>query len=270
MIKLTNDDFKTFEHDGYLVIPNVIPVNLCTAASEVVSHFLNIDLENPGSWYGKELGRNGIVPVHQHQAVWNTRQHPNVHALFAQILGTEKLWVRMDRLSFKPPSQHAVPEESANSYIHVDASPAKLQTLRLQGILYLTDTAENQGAFCCVPSLFREKSLLNQKRGLVFSTDELAGHDILNIPGKAGTMIIWNSLLPHSGAINTSDRPRMAQYISMMPEDTEEDRETRIQLWKNRQAPERWRGLPYQQDPEPGEPAELTELGRKLLGLKAW
>ncbi|MGI9274822.1 MAG: phytanoyl-CoA dioxygenase family protein [Endozoicomonas sp.] len=270
MIKLTSDDFKAFEHDGYLVVPNVIPADLCTAASEVISRFLDIDLDNPNTWYGKELGRNGIVPVHQHQAVWNTRQHPNVHSLFAQIFGQENLWVRLDRLSFKPPSREAESEESANSYIHVDAAPATLKTLRLQGILYLNDTAENQGAFCCVPSLFREKSLLEQKRGLVFSAEDLADHDILNIPGQAGTMIIWNSLLPHSGAINTSDQPRLAQYISMMPEETEEDREIRIQLWKNRQAPERWRGLPSQQDPEPGEPAQLTKLGRKLLGLDSW
>ena len=269
MIHLTGNDKAHFAQQGYLVIPNAIPPNLCQGLVKLIEGFLEVDLHDASTWYNKELGRNGIVPVHQHQAVWNTRQHPNIHAVFSQLLGTEKLWVRLDRLSFKPPSKEVSPTGGSN-YIHVDSPPAQLTRLRLQGILYLTDTEENQGAFCCVPSLFKEESLLKEKNNLWFSEDELQGHDVINVPGAAGTLIVWSSMLPHSGAVNTAGKPRMAQYLSMFPEGVEEDRESRVELWKNNRAPKRWRGLPFQQDPEPGEPAKLTELGRKLLGLDEW
>lgn len=35
-------------------------------------------------------------------------------------------------------------------------------------------------------------------------------------------------------------------------------------------APSCWRPWPRQIDPEPGTPAELTPLGRKLLGIDRW
>lgn len=40
---------------------------------------------------------------------------------------------------------------------------------------------------------------------------------MVTVPGKAGDLVIWNSLLPHGNAANTSARPRLAQYITMMP-----------------------------------------------------
>jgi hypothetical protein len=37
-----------------------------------------------------------------------------------------------------------------------------------------------------------------------------------------------------------------------------------------RRAPPWWRDVPGQVDPEPGEPAILTEHGQRLVGLKPW
>ena len=66
----------------------------------------------------------------------------------------------------------------------------------------------------------------------------------------------------------------MAQYISMNPADeaNEELRERRVQSWKERRAPE---GFAFPGDPREWEKtkyatAELTPLGRKLLGVDSW
>jgi hypothetical protein len=66
----------------------------------------------------------------------------------------------------------------------------------------------------------------------------------------------------------------MAQYISMMPaqEENEALRQWRIASWRDRLAPE---GYAFPGDPRGWERtryarAELTELGEKLLGLRAW
>jgi hypothetical protein len=66
----------------------------------------------------------------------------------------------------------------------------------------------------------------------------------------------------------------MAQYISMMPaeEDNDSLREWRVRSWKDRIAPE---GYAFPGDPRNWEQtkygqAELNDLGKKLLGLERW
>ena len=91
----------------------------------------------------------------------------------------------------------------------------------------------------------------------------------------AGDLLIFNSLQPHGIRPNLSqDKVRVAQYISMMPaeEDNEALRQWRIDSWKNRIAPE---GYAFPGDPRKWEQtmyktAELSELGKKLLGLDGW
>jgi len=92
---------------------------------------------------------------------------------------------------------------------------------------------------------------------------------------EAGDLLIFNSSEPHGIRPNHSENGvRIAQYISMMPaqEDNDALREWRINSWKNRIAPE---GYAFPGDPRNWEQtkygrAELSELGEKLLGLKKW
>jgi ectoine hydroxylase-related dioxygenase (phytanoyl-CoA dioxygenase family) len=92
---------------------------------------------------------------------------------------------------------------------------------------------------------------------------------------EAGDLLIFNSLQPHGIRPNlTKDKVRIAQYISMMPaeEDNEELKAWRINSWKNRIAPE---GYAFPGDPRKWEitkqkTAELSDLGKKLLGLEKW
>ena len=91
------------------------------------------------------------------------------------------------------------------------------------------------------------------------------------VAGKAGDLVIWHSALPHGSSPNSSDRPRIVQYITMSPapkENNEEARQNRINGWR-----ERLTGLGKEEKEKEhlqGKTAELTLLGRKLLGLDAW
>ncbi len=103
---------------------------------------------------------------------------------------------------------------------------------------------------------------------------DLTGLTVTTVEVKAGDLLIWNSQLPHGVSPNNSDRPRMAQYISMSPaqENNETARQWRINAWMHRRAPE---GNPFPGDPRKwernhGTTAALTPLGRKLLGLDSW
>lgn len=83
-------------------------------------------------------------------------------------------------------------------------------------------------------------------------------------------LVIWSARLPHQGGRNRGTRPRVSQAVSMHPEGSESEREARIACWREKRAPAWWRGWKRQVDPEPGQPAELTALGRRLVGIDRW
>ncbi len=72
----------------------------------------------------------------------------------------------------------------------------------------------------------------------------------------------------------SKDKVRIAQYISMMPaeENNEALKNWRVNSWKNRIAPEGYAfpGDPRNWEQEKYETAKLSPLGEKLLGLKSW
>ena len=85
----------------------------------------------------------------------------------------------------------------------------------------------------------------------------------------------FHSAQPHGIRPNlTDDKVRIAQYISMMPAEEENDelKKWRISSWKDRIAP---KGYAFPGDPRNWEQkryktAKLSSLGEKLLGLKKW
>jgi hypothetical protein len=268
---LASVDHALFHAHGFLVVPDVVPQQNVRAAIDATCTFLGVEREHPHTWYRLDLGENGIVPFHHHQAFWNNRQHPTVHQVFSELFGTAHLWVTMDRPSFKPPFRPQYPERRDESAFHWDLDPREPRGLALPGVLYLTDTSADRGAFRCVPQLYRALDSWWARHGeLWFAESEIDPQQIVRVPGRAGTLIIWDSRLPHGSGLNHADVPRFAQYVTMYPAGNEQEREERVQLWQKRRAPAYWRGWRYQLDPEPGEPAVLTELGRKLLGLDLW
>jgi hypothetical protein len=95
------------------------------------------------------------------------------------------------------------------------------------------------------------------------------------IEGKAGDIILWSTKLPHGTATNSSNRPRIAAFVTMepLPEDAELRESVKASMrtwWLTKRAPDYWRGLPGQIDPEPGAPALLSELGQTLIGVHPW
>jgi len=88
--------------------------------------------------------------------------------------------------------------------------------------------------------------------------------------------MIWKAALPHGNSRNCSDKRRVAQDVRMDPAEPadEELREARIASWRESshpafQNPRAFPGDPRRKEAE-SPPAQLTPLGRKLLGLDDW
>jgi Phytanoyl-CoA dioxygenase (PhyH) len=279
---LTEEDWKFWKHNGYIVIKGAVPREQVDRLANFLWEFEEKDPRDPATWYAppraemkmKELTNTGMVEVYNHQYLWDNRQFPRVHQAFADIWGTEKLWVTIDRANLNFPIR---PGHEYKAFIHWDYDP-ETKPQNVQGVLALADqTDPNMGGFQCVPELFRtyETWKLTQPEDRDHFKPDVSGFEVVKVPLEAGDLLIFNSLQPHGIRANMSgDKARIAQYISMMPaeEDNEPLRQWRIDSWQNRKAPE---GYAFPGDPRNWEQtkygtAELSELGRKLLGLDRW
>jgi hypothetical protein len=220
-----------------------------------------------------ELNNTGMVEIYNQQFMWDNRQYPKVHAAFTDIWGTEKLWVTIDRANLNFPLR---PGFEYKGFIHWDYDP-ETKPQNVQGVLALADqTDENMGGFQCIPELYRTYDTwkLTQPEDRDHYKPDTTGFETVKVKLEAGDLLIFNSLQPHGIRPNTSaDKVRIAQYISMMPaqEDNEELRQWRINSWQSREA---MQGYAFPGDPlerEKQNPvAELSDLGKKLLGLERW
>ncbi len=285
MAIFSREDWDFWKENGYVVVPNAVPRENLDAMVNTIWEFLEMDPNDPEDWYKHTpyRGRNrasmisasGMVEIYQHQALWNNRQHPRVHQAFSEIWETEKLWVSLDRANMKPPSREDKPDWQNEGNIHwdTDTSVEKVP-FGVQGVLYLTDTSEDQGGFRCVPGFHNmfEDWVKTQPEDRHPRHPDLDGLEVKSIPGKAGDLIIWHRLLAHGNGHNRSDRPRLAQYIRMYPVASREKDalEDRIAAWQNCRPTSRWPGDPRDWEHKTQKPAKLTDLGKKLLGVETW
>lgn len=270
--------------NGYIVIRKLIPEERCDEVIDAIWSFLERDRNNREDWYRPPEGvmaKTRTLELYHHQSMWDNRQDPKVHQVFSEILGNEKLWVSVDRVNMTPPQRDDHPELD-NNFIHWDIDTSLITEpipfpCGLQGIVYLEDTSENQGGFQCVPSIYRDYAqwVRTQPADRDPRIPDIAGHEVIPIPGTKGDLLIWDSLLPHGNGHNRADLPRYAQYITMKTAETDlSPRQLLIDSWRNNVRPD-YPNYPYR-DARNWEqrsyqgPASLTPLGRKLLGLDSW
>lgn len=280
---LSPDAWTQWTTFGYVVVSNAVPQAHVDRLVDVLWEFQDLDRHDPSSWdkpqlrdhQMRELNNSGMVEIYNHQALWDNRQHPRVYDAFVDIWDREDLWVTIDRANLNTPNRGA---RQFTGFIHWDADTSRDPLpIGVQGVLSLVDTDEEVGGFQCVPELFRTMKdwLPDQPADRNPFAPDVSGFDIVPVPMKAGDLLIFNSLLAHGIRPNTStDRVRMAQYLSMHPaeEDNGVEREIRVRSWRDREAPRRaaFPGDPREWEKTRYETAVLTPIGEKLLGLTSW
>ena len=280
---LSENDWDHWTTWGYVVVPNAVPPDHVERLKNLLWEFQDMDADDPSTWdrtelrahQMEEINSSGMVEIYNHQYLWDNRQHPRVYNAFVDIWDREDLWVTIDRANLNTPNRSV---RRFDGFIHWDAdTSATPLPVNVQGVLSLVDTAPEVGGFQCVPELFRtlEDWIAAQPPDRDPFKPDTTGFETKFVPTKAGDLLIFNSLLAHGIKPNTSqDRVRVAQYVSMYPADeaNAESRERRIRSWRDREHP---KGVAFPGDPrawekERYEPAELSELGERLLGLRSW
>ncbi|MFL6112613.1 MAG: phytanoyl-CoA dioxygenase family protein [Catenulispora sp.] len=294
---LSPADFEFWQTYGYVVVPNAITPAAAAALLAFTWEFQGLDPRDIESWYtdrpyrddlDRELHIYGFVEAYHHQLMWDSRQTPRVYDAFVDVWDCEQLWVTQDRLNLNPPNVRnrdrkliAPTDSGFDIELHWDVdSTADVPPQRVQGIIALTDSEEALGGFQCCPELF--KDFERWKRDQPADRDPVRPgvsrdeYPVVRPRLHAGDLLIWNGLLAHGVAGNTSERGvRAAQYLSMMPalESHAELRRSRIDSWRTLSTPA-WDPTLVGDAVRPESlrygPARLTELGEKLLGSRSW
>ena len=281
---LTEKEWDFWIEKGYVVIKQAISRQEALDTASFLWEFEEKDPNNPETWYSaaraemkmKELAGTGMVEVYNNQFLWSNRQQQKVYDAFVDVWGTQKLWVTIDRANLNFPIKEGF---EYKGFIHWDYDP-ETKPQNVQGVIALSDQTDlNTGGFQCVPWLYQNydtwKKTQPEDRNRFQPDIKDLEDKIEKVALEAGDLLIFNSLLAHGIRPNLSkDKVRIAQYISMMPaeEDNEALKTWRVNSWKNRIAPE---GYAFPGDPRNWEQtkykqAVLNPLGEKLLGLKKW
>lgn len=219
---LTEAEMDFWKENGYVIVREAVSCEDCAKAIEAICNFIDVELDNPATWYNYHPARQGImVQLFQHPALEKNRRSPRIRAAYEQIWNRTDLWMNTDRTGFNPPetSQWKFP----GPRLHWDVSLQLPIPFGSQGILYLSDTQANQGAFTLVSGFHNriETWLHSLPPGTNPRTENLYALGATPIVANAGDFIIWHQALPHGSSVNTSSLPRIVQYINYAPLDEE-------------------------------------------------
>jgi hypothetical protein len=214
---LSEEDLRHWDEHGYVVLRSAVSKEQARAAELAIYEFLGKDPNDPDSWYWGGQGHTIWVAMLRHPAFWANRRSPRMVKAFAQLWGREDLWVSIDQGGLNPPERAGW--TFPGPHLHWDVTIAEPRYFGVQGILYLADTAANQGAFTCIPGFHRTLGAwLDSLPAGANPREEILKHPGAKpIAAAAGDMVIWHHLLPHGSSPNSASRPRVAQYITMRP-----------------------------------------------------
>lgn len=109
------------------------------------------------------------------------------------------------------------PAISHDPGLHLDVRFGQPLSFATQGIVYLNDVAENQGAFTACAGYHRhyKEWFSGFKEGEEPNLKDVYQFPHEPIAAEAGDLIIWHHWLPHGSSPNLTSTPRVAQYMNM-------------------------------------------------------
>lgn len=205
-----------WETQGYTVLHDAISPAECAAVAQVIYESASVDPNQSDTWYSRTNSQGIMLQVFQHAALDVARNSARVHKAYSQLWGTSDLLSTTDRCSFNPPERSGNPFPGPHLHWDTDLTPPV--SLNMQGVLYITDTAADQGAFSCVPGFHKRiDAWLHALPHGANPYDFIPANDARPIAGKSGDLVIWNDALPHGSSPNRAALPRLVQYVKMFP-----------------------------------------------------
>ncbi|HWZ03337.1 MAG TPA: phytanoyl-CoA dioxygenase family protein [Mucilaginibacter sp.] len=223
---LTKEDLDFWDVNGYVIIRGAISKQDCDETVSLICDHLGIERYDPATWYKDHPSKQGImIQLFQHPLLEKNRNSPKIRRAYEQLWKRTDIWVNTDRVGFNPPETELYHFQGPR--LHWDVSIKQPMPFGTQGILYLADTAANQGAFTLIPGFQNRIAswLNNLPEGANPRLQDMYALGPTPIAANAGDFILWHQALPHGSSPNTSALPRFVQYINYEPFDHKESTE---------------------------------------------
>jgi hypothetical protein len=235
-----------------------------------------IQRDNPMTWennvWPNDPNNKGFLPTDlTSQSSWDIRQHPKIYNIFSTILKETSLLCSLDRIGCMRPTKDILLNngnritrndwKSDNNFFHWDQNPWKNPNFEgVQGLVTFTKHTPTSGGFHCVPgfhhyfSSWGENNRKHEQKGNLINVpkEDLIRKYLTKICIEPGSLLIWDSRIPHGNFPNQDNTFRIVQYITMHKFVEERAKSSKI-LYANLV--------------EPSGIVNLTELGRKLMGF---
>jgi hypothetical protein len=221
---LSQEDLAFWNKNGYIVVKNAISRKDCEQTQNAILNYLEASLDNPASWYKYHESKEGLMVLFtKHPTLDKNRASLTIQKAYQQLYETDKIYRVIDKVSFNPPENNSY--KFRGSLLHWDVSLQLPIPYKLQGLLYLTDVTQNSGAFHCVEGFHHQIEHWMKNLPQNANPRDVAIRELKPIPvlGNAGDFVIWHQALPHCATPNTSNLPRMVQYLTYSPLETQNE-----------------------------------------------
>lgn len=216
--QLSAEQWEFWNTNGYLIVPGVLSPEDCKNTAGLIYQYLDASERDPNTWYQSHPSKQKImVQLFHHEQLEKNRRSQRIREVFEQLWQRNDLISSADRVSFNPPETPFYQFQGPD--LHWDVSLKTPIPFGTQGLVYLSDTASNQGALTVVPGF--QNRIETWLQSLEPQEDPRTAdlHALGSVPlaAKAGDLLVWHHALPHGSSPNTAQLPRLVQYINYFP-----------------------------------------------------
>eukprot|EP00697_Spironema_sp_BW2_P012851 gnl/Spiro4/29516_TR14452_c0_g4_i1.p1 gnl/Spiro4/29516_TR14452_c0_g4~~gnl/Spiro4/29516_TR14452_c0_g4_i1.p1 ORF type:complete len:356 (-),score=52.27 gnl/Spiro4/29516_TR14452_c0_g4_i1:43-1080(-) len=303
-------EFDHLANHGWQVVENVLDAPTCDALRGGIENMFRslgtgLSFEDASTWRSSNLPFS-LHRIYQHgiahyQPLWDVRQNPAVHDVFARLWQTPDLLVSFDGMCVMEPPEWSGKKMHIDSWFHFDQGPRKLGRHCIQGLVTLEDMSSADGTLMVIDSshnlhldFFRNFGMELVAGDWHKFTKEQSdwllaqpGLCVRRISAPKGSLVLWDSRTAHCNQPPQIGRPhprwRFVVYVCMMPRKyaTPKDLAKKLSAlnelrvtshWPCKvklfgKAPRAYGGVAQRIFPPPPVPPTMTPLGRRLAGF---
>lgn len=249
-LEQTDEILEFLNEQGYVVIDNILTASEVHETLDEINQMMKekermFDLFDAATYDYAPISSNyGIFDVNHSKIIKRNRTHPNVIAAYKMIYGNSSLKLEEgDMVFYRPTLINS--KWRTNTGLHFDFDPmsyyldikadghtgyAKSEGDRYQGFINLVSNRIKDGGFVCAPGShlrfdewleLKKKYLEPSKSGTnIFKLDPTKDEDkklireVIRVPMKAGSLIIFHKKLAHGSKPNESERVRIMHICS--------------------------------------------------------